>query len=212
MIIFGTRGLTLNKGKPEQFFCPGCDGRRQYQRKKVQRFFTLYFIPVIPLDVLQESLQCLTCRQNYRTSVLQYDPTAQREAQETQLQENIRALLVHFARLSDRRDAAFLDGIAAIYKDFAGRDLPVEAITEDLARPALNIIPATERLAPMLNDRGREGMVVSLIKVAAPMDATKTAALAEVARALGMTEAHYQGVLALPPAQLSLAGSVAADQ
>lgn len=88
MIIFGTRGLTLNNGKPGQFFCPGCNGHRSHQRKKVQRFFTLYFIPLIPLNIVQEFIECQTCKQTYRPSVLEHDPTAQRAARQTQLNEN----------------------------------------------------------------------------------------------------------------------------
>ena len=205
MIIFGTRGLTLNKGKPGQFFCPGCDGRRSYQGRKVQRFFTLYFIPLIPLDVLQEMVQCLTCKQNYKPAVLQHDPSAQREAQQVQFNENVSALLVHFARMSDRRDPVFLGEVASLYKGLTGADLTAEAVTADLARAPLNIIPATERLAQTLNDRGREAVVIGLLKLAAPMDATKEAALVAVARTLGMTDAHVHGVLAVPRPDLPTA-------
>jgi len=204
MIIFGTRGLTLNKGKPGEFFCPGCNSRRTYQRKKVQRFFTLYFIPLIPLNIVQEFIQCQTCKQGYKPNVLEYDPTAQREAQQTQLNENVRALLVHFARMSGRRDPAFVDEIAKIHNGITGAPPTAEDILTGLAQPPLNIIPATERLAPMLNDRGREALVVGLIALAAPIDAAKQTALDEVARTLGMTDAHYQGVLALPRPDLPL--------
>jgi uncharacterized RDD family membrane protein YckC len=207
MIIFGTRGLTLNKGKPGQFFCPGCNGHRPYQRRKVQRFFTLYFIPLIPLDILQEFIRCQTCQQNYRPNVLEYDPTIQRQAQKVQLNENVRALLVHFARMSSRRDAVFLGEIAKLYHGLTSDALATDAISSELARPQFNITPATERLAPMLNDRGREALIVSLIKVAAPIDTTKEAALKAVARILGMTDAHYLGVLALPRVDLLPTGS-----
>jgi hypothetical protein len=205
MIIFGTRALTLNKGKPGQFFCPGCNCRRTYQRKKVQRFFTLYFIPLIPLDILQETIQCQTCKQSYKPAVLQHDPTAQREAQQAQFNENIAALLVHFARMSDRRDPVFVGEVAKLYNSLTNAALAGDVISADMARNPLNIIPATERLAPSLNDRGREAVVVGLIKVAGPIDATKEAALAEVARTLGMTDAHLQGVLGLPRGELPAA-------
>lgn len=196
MIIFGTRGLTLKKGPPGQFFCPGCNGRRTYQRKKVQRFFTLYFIPLIPLDVLQEFVQCQTCKQNYKPVVLEHDPTVQREAQNTQLNENYRALLVHFARMSGRKDRAFVDHVAELFRGFNGGQLTGDEVAADIERPALNIVPATERLAPAINERGREAVVTALIDVAGPLDETKRAALDEVVKTLGMTDAHYRGVLA----------------
>ena len=54
MIIFGTRGVTFTPEKGE-FFCPGCCAERSFARKSVRRFFTLYFIPLVPLDKLGET-------------------------------------------------------------------------------------------------------------------------------------------------------------
>lgn len=210
MIIFGTRGLTLNKGKPGEFFCPGCNGRRPYQRKKIQRFFTLYFIPLIPMNIVQEHIQCLTCKRNYRPEVLQQDPTAQREAQQVQLNENIRALLIHFARMSARHDAVFAGAVAGQFQSLTGASLATDQVAADLAADPLDVAPATERLAPMLNDRGREAVMVALIRLAGPIDPAKQAALDQTARTLGMTDAHYHGVLALPRADLPAAAEEAA--
>jgi hypothetical protein len=197
MIIFGARGLRLNNGKPAEFFCPQCNNRRNYQGKKLQRFFTLYFIPVIPLSVIQEWVECQTCKQTYKPEVLHHDPTAQREARQAQLNDNLRGLLVHFARMSDRRDEAFLSEISGLYKSLTNSDLSSDAITADINQAPINILPAAERVAPVLNDRGREAVVTGLVKLAAPIDATKQAALAEVAKVLNMTDAHFSGVLAM---------------
>ena len=49
MIVFGTRGVTSTK-ETGPFNCLFCGDQRAYSRKSVRRFFTLYFIPVIPLD------------------------------------------------------------------------------------------------------------------------------------------------------------------
>ena len=49
LIIFGTRGVTYSVATGE-FHCPSCAIKRGYDHKRVRRFFTLYFIPLIPLD------------------------------------------------------------------------------------------------------------------------------------------------------------------
>jgi hypothetical protein len=51
MIIFGTRGITYTKDRGT-FFCPGCSSEQPYEWKRVRRVFTLYFILVIPLNVV----------------------------------------------------------------------------------------------------------------------------------------------------------------
>lgn len=45
--------------------------------KRVRRFFTLYFIPCIPLNVLGEYVECPKCRGTYDPEVLKYDPGAE---------------------------------------------------------------------------------------------------------------------------------------
>ena len=48
MIIFGTTSLnsTIDSGT---FFCPRCSAQQHYRMIGVNRWFTLYFIPVIPM-------------------------------------------------------------------------------------------------------------------------------------------------------------------
>ena len=79
MIIFGTRGVTMNS-KSGTFHCPECNAQRSFQHKKVRRFFTLYFIPLIPLDLLGEFVECEGCKNTFKPGVLDYDPGPGREA------------------------------------------------------------------------------------------------------------------------------------
>lgn len=74
LIIFGTRGVrsTIKEG---QFFCPQCNGKTRYKHKKVTQFFTLYFIPLIPLGNKGQYVECQRCRNTYIERILQMQPT-----------------------------------------------------------------------------------------------------------------------------------------
>lgn len=197
MIIFGTRGVEL-KGKPGDFFCPECNQDRVYRRITVRRFFTLYFIPLIPLDLLHEAAQCQTCRNSYRMSVLQYDPRAEREAQRIELRNTFRTILTQFAGMSTRRDSAFLQTIADLYTEFDGGTLTTEEIAEDLKVSRKDLELETSRIRPHLSDPGRETVVRCAYRAAAAdgdMTQAKEDALAALAQGLGMTQAHYRGVV-----------------
>jgi zinc-ribbon family len=61
MIIWGSRGITSSLAKGF-FHCPRCDQQRSYDHKKVRRFFTLFFIPLIPLESLGEYVECQFCK------------------------------------------------------------------------------------------------------------------------------------------------------
>jgi hypothetical protein len=73
MIIFGTRGRhkKLDEGP---FFCPNCNQQRRYDHKKIQRYFSLYFIPVVPMDTVTEYIECQTCGTTFKPEVLTMEP------------------------------------------------------------------------------------------------------------------------------------------
>lgn len=73
IIIFGTRGVrsTVKEGS---FICPQCASQQPYQHKKVTQFFTLYFIPLIPMGNKGEYVECRGCRNTYITRILDMQP------------------------------------------------------------------------------------------------------------------------------------------
>jgi uncharacterized tellurite resistance protein B-like protein len=70
IIIFGTRGVTSTI-KDGRFHCPQCDTEKSYRHRKVTQFFTLYFIPVIPLGAKGTYVECQSCRNTYIERVLE---------------------------------------------------------------------------------------------------------------------------------------------
>ena len=95
-------------GESGQFNCPNCNVRRPYQRKKIQRFFTLYFSSRSSrCKVLQESIECQVCKKRYVPEVL--DPRPRRRGRGQGVRPSMRrfAESEHFAGMADRRDADF---------------------------------------------------------------------------------------------------------
>lgn len=60
MIIFGTKVRHKNIGEGE-FFCPKCQVTTRYIHKQAVRSFTLYFIPIFPIQQLGEFVECQQC-------------------------------------------------------------------------------------------------------------------------------------------------------
>jgi hypothetical protein len=73
MIIFGTsvRKKTVGNG---EFFCPRCGTKRSFERKAAKRYFTLYFIPLIPIGDAGEYMECTTCHMLFEPAVLGLKP------------------------------------------------------------------------------------------------------------------------------------------
>jgi uncharacterized paraquat-inducible protein A len=69
MIIFGMRVRHKVKGEGE-FYCPRCKSQRAYLHKRATRYFTLYFVPLIPLGTLAEYVECQLCGTTFDLTVL----------------------------------------------------------------------------------------------------------------------------------------------
>jgi len=70
MIIWGSR-VRYKDLDTGEFFCPRCQAKRAYKHKEARRYFTLYFIPIIPMGKLGEMIECQTCKTAYEMGVLQ---------------------------------------------------------------------------------------------------------------------------------------------
>jgi len=70
MIIFGMRPKhkTVGEGR---FFCPRCQAMRPYKHQQATRYFTLYFIPVVPMGKMGEFIECQGCGAMFEMQVLQ---------------------------------------------------------------------------------------------------------------------------------------------
>ena len=198
MIIWGTRGLT-RKGKVARFYCPQCDGERDYRTVKVQRFFTLYFIPLIPLDVVYEGVRCETCASEFKPAVLGYDPRAEREAVQREVHRGLVEILLTFSALSGRGDAAHFEAVRAHLEEVGCKDFSVGQIA-DLARQGrMDMAHTAARIGPKMTASGQEALVKGALLSAAPdgpPDAETERLLGELANALGMSQTHLRGVIA----------------
>ena len=70
MIFFGTKGrsIKIDSGK---FHCPSCKVEKEYEKKYVQDWFTLYFIPVFPIGSKKnEHIKCTEWKDNYHLDVI----------------------------------------------------------------------------------------------------------------------------------------------
>ncbi|OLE26965.1 MAG: hypothetical protein AUG49_06755 [Catenulispora sp. 13_1_20CM_3_70_7] len=178
------------------FSCPSCGGDRNYERRRAQRFFTLFFIPLIPLKVVGEFIRCTACKNDFRESVLAR-PTS---AQFTDLLQNtVRGVMVNVLRRGGGNHPAaraiavqeIVTAGAVGYTDMnLAQDLQV--VPEDLTQ-------MLTALGGQLPQSGREAMVLGATRVAVadgPLSPAERAVIDTVGAGLGMTQTHVAGVVA----------------
>lgn len=75
LIIFGTRQRVTDVDSGT-FYCPNCSvergDERRYERKKIRNYFSLYFVPLVPLGSGKDYIECQNCGMAFEPDVLDY--------------------------------------------------------------------------------------------------------------------------------------------
>ena len=199
MIIFGTKGVTYTHERG-QFTCPSCESG-DYTLKRVRRFFTLYWIPVIPLDLLGEYIECDGCRGTFNDKVLTYNPAADNEAFEQEFHRVMRRVLVAMMLADGAVEQEELDIIKTVYNKLTGNEFSQEDIDGEIHRARTDGISLTDYLSTVtssLNDNGKELVMRAAIMVAAAdgeIADEEMAVIAELAGALDLPPAQFKNIL-----------------
>ncbi len=200
MIIFGTRGVTTTPEKGE-FHCPSCNSKQPYGLKRVRRFFTLYFIPVIPLDKLGEYVECRTCKDTYKPVVLQYDPNANAQQVEAEYHTAIKKVMIHMLLADGVIDDSEVETTRDIYSKLTGKDVSTDEIRNEInhiQNTREDLSKYLTKLQGSLNDEGKEMVVRAAMFVAladGEFHEDEKALVGKVGSDLGMTDAHVFGVM-----------------
>lgn len=203
---FKARFKTLLTGV---FFCPTCGGDRHFERKQARRWFTFFFIPVIPLNnVGDEFVECTTCRQAYTTAVLGRPTTA---TLSNDLTLATREAVVWLLRSVPQVTPAAI-GIALEQLSMAAnRQWTEPELQHDVATLEVSGLPGRLTvLAEVLNEHGRETFFGGCVRLAvaggAPINDAQRALLDNIASSLTMSPAHARGVTAQIQEQVGQVG------
>jgi hypothetical protein len=201
LIIFGLRVLYHTVGQGG-FHCERCGGDRQYRHRAGRRWFTLLFVPVIPLAHVGEHVQCAVCGTRYRMAVLKLPTTAQMLAA---IPAGLRAAAIIMLRAGGdsapaRRRA--IDGIKGAglpdYDDAAlDADLLVSAVPD---QPGQDLTGALNRLAIQLETPAREWFLAEAVRLGLAdgmLSDEERHAAQQIAARLGMTPAQARGVISM---------------
>lgn len=206
LIIFGTRGVTSEKTRGE-FYCPECCARQPYVHKSARRFFTLYFIPLIPLDLLGEYIECERCSGTYRVEVLQHDPEADAKRQEAEFHKAMRRVLALISLADGHADDNEIGAIAGILSQLGKRDVPRADIEAELAQAKTantDVVQYCREMKGYLNDSGCELVVKAAVLVASidgNFDDSERAMIGKIARALQVPRSRLTELIPAPAAE-----------
>ncbi len=200
MIIFGTRSADKTIGSGT-FYCPRCQANFPYLHKRVRQYFSLYFIPLIPLGTLGEQIECQQCGSPYGLEVLNYDPGVGAAEFQEVLHRCVKQLMIDAMLTDGTIKEVEVQAIRRIYQQMTGKNLAAKAVKTE-ARQVASRRQDTARLltqiARGLDDEGKELVVRAAVTVATAdgeLQDAERALLAEVGNALGMSPVHLDAAI-----------------
>lgn len=186
------------------FFCPRCAGDREYEHRVGKKWFTLYWIPLFPTSgPVNEHVRCATCQGMFAMQVLNRPTTDQLSSL---LLDGVRGVLVHVLRAGSTQSPAARE-VAVSEVQSAG----LGGYNDASLQADLDVVPGDlsgllTNLGARLADQQKENLLRAAVR-AARADGTMTdlerSVVHGTAAALGMTQAHALGVIAMAeqPAQ-----------
>ena len=200
MIIFGTRGVksTMKEG---QFTCPQCASNQRYKHKKVTNFFTLYFIPLIPLGSAGDYVECQSCKGTFVSRVLDYDPSRNQNEFQSQYEKAMRHSMIMMMLADGHIDEEEMLMVQKIINKFGHNDITLDELNSLVEEVEANNEPIHKylsKIAPSLNEHGKEIIIKCGLAVASAdghIDPSEKALIAEMARAMQMSSTHLKGIL-----------------
>jgi hypothetical protein len=192
LLIFGLSVFFRTVGQGD-FHCPNCGGDRHYRRRVARRWFTLFFVPVIPLNQVGEVVECTTCGNRFTLDVLRL-PTAQQMA--AALPTAMRAAAVTVLTAGDPSGSAARARAVDAVRGYGLEGYDDESLGADLAEPLDEETIA--QAGAQLTTEAREWFLAQAVRIAlagGAIEAGERQALHAVAGRLGMTPAHTVGVI-----------------
>ena len=202
MIIFGTKGRSIQMDSG-QFHCPNCNAPRTYQKKYVQDWFTLYFIPTFPVGSKKnEHIECEECSSIYHLDVVDYKPGLNDEEMASEYEKALQNVLCLMIIADNKVEDEEVKTVSDIFNKLTNdKKLSKAKITKtimNLKKDDLTVDEYLKDIRPYLNAEHRELIIKAMYLVAGSdghLDDKESELLMYTAKVLEMTPAHIKGVL-----------------
>jgi hypothetical protein len=195
LLIWGWRSLLKVLGVGE-FHCPRCRADQSYQLVRPRRWFTMFFIPVIPLKWGESFVRCSVCKAGFSEEILSTPTNKQfgfmiALGARAMYAKAIAAGLEHSEQMIDRAVSSLAPFVDDSYNE-------ANLIADVEAFKGHELIEYLAPLAASMELQGREallgGLVACVYSAGDPSPAVGQV-VSEAAAALQLTAAHLAGIV-----------------
>ncbi len=209
LLVVGVRSLAAVVATG-LFHCPSCGGDRRYRLRRPRMWVHVFWIPLVPLRVGEDHVECDTCGGGFHRSVLEV-PTSQRLAELLSRGTRTAAAYVIVGLLggpdsgmavtpaSARSGGDDLERAVGVLRRSLGPGFTRDVLVADLAAHREGTdFAVLDQLAGQLTVLGKESLLRGLADLVLAMTRSGEPdwrRLADVAGALGITPVHLHGIV-----------------
>ena len=167
MIIWGSRSKASTK-ESGRFYCPHCQGHRQYELKHSKQYFTLYFVRTFPIQDHGEYVECTSCKTTYDKKILDYDPEKEAEEYKAVYLLLILDLLIKLAITKNSIENLDISKIENAYLQATQISLDKDLLMNAYHRvrnSEKTYIQIANELSTIANEFGKEAILRASIKI-----------------------------------------------
>ena len=167
MILWGSNSKTFAE-RNGNFYCPECDDYKNYEFRKVKKYFILFFILQFETEDLGEYVECGECKSTFKEDVLKYDPKASDLEIRGLYFSAARDIMISIAmadgKIGDNEFEKIINSFEKITQIKLGKVDLLEAI-RNLKTREHTLSEITKAVAPYLNDQGKETVLRAAITI-----------------------------------------------
>src|SRR4051812_14564301 len=201
MIVWG-RSISNKVLDIGQFYCPGCRQRCGYALRQDQKWGTIYWVPVVPLEKSEPYIECAECHGTYPEAVLRHDRASAQQQFDAQraLEGDLAQMLCEVMAMIAGEKHSVSPHLCGLIANAIRRLIKIEMPLDDIlaaiaagAEEREAVLRNVEQQAASLTDRGKD-IILRAAVVAAPKPLIESsgALVIEIGRRLGMkAEAIY---------------------
>jgi uncharacterized tellurite resistance protein B-like protein len=201
MIIIGSTQLTFTK-KDGTFHCPDCDQNSAYRQRYKREFLTVYFIPLIPLQKLEEFVECSTCKHTFEPHIATMTAEEIRASRRRGHTEMIRRALVVIVGADNQVTENELQAVQdfALQNDLA--DVTIEQILHEAAsvrQSGMDALQYISHVATQLPEEDKDRLVYHAFLAATAdgeLSDTRQGILAKLPEAIGVPQDRFREIVA----------------
>lgn len=200
MILIGEMNITYTKGVGE-FYCPRCENEHPCQHKRVRRFLTIYFIPLVPLDLVSEHVRCLSCREDLPLQSMQLGKEDYERERVREFAGDVKRVMVLTMLADDVIEEEEVEVIQQFYRRLGEEELTEEQIlheAEQARRAGTSAALYARAIAGRRTDDEKAWIIRGAFAVATAngdLSEERLQELMELPKALQVEEARFRDII-----------------